>query len=238
MEKQSERKNNRSKAVIIIVAMLLMVALVVGMGAMTYSRYITSGTTGDQTATAAKWGFVVTVDANNLLGTNYTKESGDLATIVTSDGVAVKASSTGNVVAPGTTGSMTITVNGSAEVLAALEIKAESLKEIFYKKSDSDVEYYPVKWSLSEETGGSILSNVSLKDITDELAEQNQTFDANTPYNKNYTLTWSWALDSNNDEKDTAIGKAAAGTTEEGATINAEMTFKITVSIKQVQTKA
>lgn len=235
MEKQSERKNNRSKAVIIVIAMLLMVALVVGMGAMTYSRYITSDTTGSQTATAAKWGFVVTVDASNILGKSYKATAENTLATVDSTGVAVKVIGDANVVAPGTTGSMTISINGSAEVLAALEITAVGLQEISYTKDEST--YNPVKWSLSEQTDGSILSNVKLSDITSKLAEQNKTFEANTPYNKKYTLTWSWDLDSGNDEKDTAIGKAVAGTTESGATIVTEMTFSISVSVKQVQTK-
>lgn len=235
MEKQSERKNNRSKAVIIVIAMLLMVALVVGMGAMTYSRYITSGTTGSQIATAAKWGFVVTVDASNILGKSYKATAENTLATVDSTGVAVKVTGDANVVAPGTTGSMTISINGSAEVLAALEITAVGLQEISYTKDEST--YNPVKWSLSEQTDGSILSNVKLIDITSKLAEQNKTFEANTSYNKKYTLTWSWDLDSGNDEKDTAIGKAVAGTTESGATIVTEMTFNISVSVKQVQTK-
>ena len=51
-----------------IVAVVLMVALVVGMGAMTYARYISSYDSGEQIATAAKWGFVVNADTTNLFG--------------------------------------------------------------------------------------------------------------------------------------------------------------------------
>ena len=50
-------KSRKNKKMLVAVAMILMIALVAGMGAMTYSKYITSGTTGEQTATAAKWGF-------------------------------------------------------------------------------------------------------------------------------------------------------------------------------------
>ena len=52
-----EKKNRKNRKPLIVVAMLLMVALVVGLGAMTYSRYVSSFNSGTQQATAAKWGF-------------------------------------------------------------------------------------------------------------------------------------------------------------------------------------
>lgn len=232
MEKQSERKNNRSKAVIIVIAMLLMVALVVGMGAMTYSRYITSDTTGDQTATAAKWGFVVTVNADNLFGTDYTLKTGSsLATKVTSNGVAVNAES--SVVAPGTTGSVTISITGSAEVLAKLTIDfGNTVKEIHYG------DYYPVKWTLSEGNTKKVVGKLS--DVVDYFNN-----DSNNPkitagddtFEREYTLTWEWELDSGNDEKDTAIGKKASNSDyqELGVEIEPTMSFNMTVSIEQIQ---
>lgn len=232
MEKQSERKNNRSKAVIIVIAMLLMVALVVGMGAMTYSRYITSDTTGDQTATAAKWGFVVTVNADNLFGTDYTLKTGSsLATKVTSNGVAVNAES--SVVAPGTTGSVTISIEGSAEVLAKLTIDfGNTVKEIHYG------DYYPVKWTLSEGNTKKVVGKLS--DVVDYFNN-----DSNNPkitagddtFEREYTLTWEWELDSGNDEKDTAIGKKASNSDyqELGVEIEPTMSFNMTVSIEQIQ---
>lgn len=253
MERQSERKNNRSKAVIIIVAMLLMVALVVGMGAMTYSKYITSGTTGDQTATAAKWGFVVTVNANNLLGKNYDKGTGDLATIVTSEGVAVKASSSTNVVAPGTTGSMTITISGSAEVLAKLSISSTSaISEIHFG------DYYPVVWTLTE--GSSTIARGKLETVIAKLktTDTDANLTPGTTYEKNYTLTWEWAF--SNDEatsvKETLIGYKAAekgyddikdlyvgttqlssivATSDDYGAIVTKMSFDLTVSVEQIQ---
>lgn len=263
MERQSERKNNRSKAVIIIVAMLLMVALVVGMGAMTYSRYITSESTGSQTATVAKWGFVVTVDANNLLGKNYDKGSGDLATIVTSDGVAVSASS--SVVAPGTTGSMTITVSGRAEVLAQLKISSSG-DEI--RLGD----YRPIKWTLKKGdavvgTDGNKLENLTLAQLNDKISQTNEKFTPNpsTDYSVTYTLSWKWDFGSDDETnaKDTIIGYKQAGkayndikdlkvgvkvlgelvsadnynkiATDNSGHVVTEMSFDLTVSVEQIQ---
>lgn len=234
MEKQSERKNNRSKAVIIVIAMLLMVALVVGMGAMTYSKYITSGTTGDQTATAAKWGFVVTVNATDLFGTDYTKgESDEHAKVVTtsgSTGVAVDAES--KAVAPGTTGFMTISVSGTAEVKAKLTIAfTGDTKEIHYGE-----DYYPVKWTLNDGSSNNLVTDGKLADVKDAL-ENNSTINAGYKLTeKTYTLTWKWAFDGDN-TKDTAIGKKAndLSYTESGVEIEPTMSFNITISVEQIQ---
>lgn len=253
MEKQSERKNNRSKAVIIVIAMLLMVALVVGMGAMTYSRYITSGTTGSQTATAAKWGFVVTVNANDLLGENYTKASGDLATVVTENGVAVKSSTTSKVVAPGTTGSMTISVDGTAEVLSQLSISvAEGATDI------SCGNYHPIVWTLKK-AGTTVFEKVSMADLATALTGANEKVESGDSYASTYTLSWEWSLTdstANKDAMDTAIGFKAQGKsfndTTTGAndgiskyisgvseadynSISTSFKFDITVSVEQIQ---
>ncbi len=247
MERQSERKNNRSKAVIIIVAMLLMIALVVGMGAMTYSRYITSGTTGSQTATAAKWGFVVNVKAENLLGKNYTKGTGNLATIVESNGVAVKASAgaTDNIVAPGTTGSMDIEITGTAEVLSQLSINiSEDATDI------SCGSYKPIVWSLKrgEEK---VFENVLMGDLSTELGDVKEQVKPGESYATNYTLSWSWPLENGKDVEDTAIGFYSQGKsfTEISSfipgieqdtydCISKDLKFTITVSVEQAQTEA
>ena len=61
----------KKKRLSVVVATALMASLVVGMGAMTYSKYITSTSIPTQQATAANWGFVITADATNLFGRNY-----------------------------------------------------------------------------------------------------------------------------------------------------------------------
>lgn len=248
MERQSERKNNRSKAGIIIVAMLLMVALVVGMGAMTYSRYITSETTS-QNATAAKWGFVLNVNANNLFGTDYTKASGKTyaEVVKTSEEIGVAVDAESKAVAPGTTGSMTIGISGTAEVKAKLTISfvkpdslsgsEESVKEIHY-----GTDYYPVKWTLND--GTTDVAKGKLSDIQSYLTNSSANIiNAGTVFDetnkKEYTLSWEWAFDGEgvDNAKDTAIGKKANDSdyTENGVEIEPQMSFKIVVSVEQIQ---
>ena len=63
---KNKTRNNKRKP-LLVVALVLMVALVLGMGAMTYSRYISTAEMDDgkTTATVAKWGYVVTINADN-----------------------------------------------------------------------------------------------------------------------------------------------------------------------------
>ena len=65
------KMNETKKKSLVIIAMVLMVALVVGMGAMTYSRYVSTTDVPAQNATAAKWGFVVTANTSGLFGDAY-----------------------------------------------------------------------------------------------------------------------------------------------------------------------
>lgn len=261
MENQSrERKNNKGKALIIVVAMILMLVLVVGMGAMTYARYKTSGTSGTQTATAAKWGYVITVDAGNLFGTDYNYDtSKKISTIATSDGVAVNASGDANVVAPGTTGYIKITVTGSAEVLAKLSISVNGTPTEIHCG-----DYYPVKWKLEEGEATDAAATNTLTTLTNVSKDLSA---GGTDISQTYTLSWVWALEdtdpkSNKDVYDTAIGYKAqgkpyndvkdlyVGSTQIGAgtspiisttdydAIKTEMSFELIISVEQVLEKS
>lgn len=256
-------KNKKSKKPLIVVAMILMIGLVAGMGAMTYSKYITSGSTGDQTATAAKWGFVVTVNATDLFATDYSvKDSDTLATKVTETGVAVHASTetAHNIVAPGTTGSMTISISGSAEVLAKLSITTTG------NTSEINLgDYYPVVWTLKE--GSSTKATGKLSEVLKSLTDTSATFDAGTSYDATYTLSWEWALETGetddlkatNNAKDTLIGYKAEGKTyadikdtyvgskllssiveneSDYEAIVTEMSFNLQISVEQIQKTA
>ena len=62
----------RNKKFLTVMAMVLMVAMVVGMGTMTYARYVTSASmTNPESATAAKWGYVLSINSENLFGKQY-----------------------------------------------------------------------------------------------------------------------------------------------------------------------
>ncbi|MBE6554863.1 MAG: hypothetical protein E7663_01320 [Ruminococcaceae bacterium] len=151
---QNKNKMNGKRLFIVAIALLLLVVFT--LGGSTFAKYITTKVMPTKQATVAKWGHVITINAEDLFGTDYTKgQQGTYAEIVEADtGVAVNASATSNVVAPGTTGSMTFTIAGTAEVLSKLNVTATGtdieLKANVTKNTEqaAAVTYSPVKWTL------------------------------------------------------------------------------------------
>ena len=206
------KKVMKNKKFIMIFAMVLMVSLVVGMGAMTYAKYVTSYDTPAQSATAAKWGFVVTADASNLFGTQYNESNpGDTyATVDESGNVVVKATADAKIVAPGTMGYLTINVNGSAEVMAKLSVTLDMTSTI------GNDTYKPVQWALvaGDETPAETAW------VTDpETLTATADYTPGTNVSSSYKLYWRWAFSTtstsgvSNDPLDTVIGAKAAGKT-------------------------
>ena len=116
---------------------MLLIALIALMcfGGYTFSKYVTHGN-GTGTAQVAKWGYTVDVNTSGIFGEKCKKEAGaTFSTITTSnDGLSVKAESAGrNLVAPGTTGSMTFKVGGKAEVKARLYMGITPNKDVVLK---------------------------------------------------------------------------------------------------------
>ena len=252
-----EKKKRKNRKPLIVVAMLLMVALVVGMGAMTYSRYVSSFNSGEQTATAAKWGFVVNANTTKLFGTQYGEDNTDnKATVDETGNIVVKASADGKVVAPGTTGSMTFSISGTAEVRAQLTVDVTVISEIAYGS------YLPIKWTLT--TGGTPVgtaNNTSLADVLSSLETTPVPIAPGTSIatGGDYVLTWEWAwsdVESDN-INDTIIGIASTGTyddttksirladgstfgevvTTQGAfdAIETTLAFELSIKLEQIQ---
>lgn len=215
--------NKKMKKGILAICMGLMIALVCGMGAMTYSKYITTQNPGTQQATAAKWGFVITANTDNLFGTDYTKDTGDTYATVTDNGVAVKASSTANVVAPGTSGSMTITVNGSAEVRAKLTISMTNASDIHL-----GTDYYPIVWTYDDDTYTKLL------DLCTAINETT-TFDVGASVTRDITISWAWAFEGQNNESDTKIGLIVNGTETKGENDSTKLGFDLSITVEQIQ---
>ena len=207
--KNNQRKNKKA---LVLVAMILMIGLVAGMGAMTYSRYITTTNVPTQTATAAKWGFAITTNVDNLFGRDYSGTG--LAVKVQDNGTSVHATtSAGNIVAPGTTGSMTVTIAGEAEVLAKVSFTNGP-------ETESDIScdgYNPIKWNVTKKVGTAEATVVGSADMTLDAMLTALTADTNTStiapadtVEIVYTITWKWEFNNGvNDDKDTLIGFAA-----------------------------
>ena len=214
--KKSQKRQKR----LVLVAMILMIGLVAGMGAMTYSRYISTTTLPSQEATAAKWGYVITTNVQSLFADTYKKDgSNAIAKVDGSGNVVVKGDSNAIVVAPGTTGSMIITIQGQAEVMAKLTFKLENLVDIEYDG------YHPVKWTLKKgEDPVAGCNGVSLSELQTGInafnaSVSNAAIAPNTSVAGTYTLSWEWAFETAGtpeqiaeiNAKDSLIGYSAAG---------------------------
>ena len=199
----------KKKKFLTLVATGLMACLVAAMGGMTYSKYITTTETGKQTATAAEWGFVLNANTTKLFGDAYNGADGASADIVDyGTGISVKADTEGKfVVAPGTKGSMTIQINGTAEVRAQLKIKASDKP----KEISVGTKYYPIKWTLSD--GTTTTTPDTLEKVLEEFEDKSATIEATKTCDTIYTLSWEWPLETNatNNIYDTIIGYKSSG---------------------------
>lgn len=259
----AQKKDNRKS--IFVIGLLLLLVAVIGFGGYTLSKYVTEKKkTGS--ASVAKWGFTVNADATNLLGKEY-KYNGANSTVNGDKGITVKAntSTTDNIVAPGTTGSMTFSIAGTAEVKAkiAVDMKVTSDVVLKYKTTaapETASEYKPVKWTLKklnatstyevvQNADGKSLENVTLAEIAAELNTYGATVDANGTYAHagSYTIEWAWAYDDTTanpdaDKLDTLLGWTASGATipdDYGFTVetgtNTTIGFTLNISITQEQ---
>ena len=257
---QNTQKNSNKKSVFVIALLLLLVA-VIGFGGYTMSKYVSSKS-DKGTANVAKWGFEVTAKGDGLFGKEYKYDAGKSASVVnTASGVTltVSAASAGegversNLVAPGTTGSMTFSITGTAEVKSKIEVSLTG-NDVVLKYTTATVTdgvYAPVKWTLKKKgVTDALVNNGSFKDLQDGLAGLSATVvEANVAYANagEYTIEWAWAYESGNDALDTFLGKIAAGYTEQNYNdgtntytkvdegTHTAISFNLSISVAQLQ---
>ncbi len=257
-QQKTERKNNKKTAV--IVALLLALIALLCFGGYTFSKYVTSGK-GSGTAKVAKWGYTASVDTTKLFGKEYKLAAAKVSTVDGAGKINVQADPANerNLVAPGTTGSMTFKVGGKAEVRALLHTSLVPTNDVVLKikKTDETVytDYRPVKWTLKKDDGTvtTVAENVTLAEvahtITNELAiskeyAPNEELTATT-----YELSWAWVFEGTGsvlglsiDQVDTILGQMAAGVTgytPTGYEIDAansftEFSFDFTIQVSQL----
>ena len=230
-------KQNSGKIIIAVVMAALLIAILC-IGTLTFAKYVTNESSDALQGTVAKWGYVVTVTADGLFPANYTKGEGNYAVKATGDGVAVKAA--GAAVAPGTTGSLTFTVVGTAEVAAKITIDVGgNQQDIVLAYTDATAEYHPIKWTLSK-GGVNLVENKTLSELATAVAAINNLYvAAGTAVNDTYTLTWTWDFEGNN-TADTDLANIQAGTGTVSSTVDRSKTktaldFVLTIGIEQVQ---
>lgn len=207
-------------ASILLIAVLMTTCAISG----TFAKYVTSASATD-TARVAKWGVTVTATT----GSDFAK------TYQTHDDVytgAISVEAEDKVVAPGTSsadvdGDVTFTIAGKPEVATRVTIEFEATSEIILEKNTAyldyttgndtqdtftlDADYYPVKFTLTQEIGDATTTLVNagtLQDVAEALTGVTD-YDPNETLDVTYTLTWEWDFgeDENNDKADTYLGQ-------------------------------
>ena len=218
MIQPNPRKKNNLRSMIIVALLLLLVA-VIGFGGYTLSKYVSNKTEGGK-AQVAKWGYTVEANATNLFGKNYKFVTDSSVVTNETANLTVSSSSTANLVAPGTSGSMTFSVKGTAEVLAKVSIEVTGVKDIVlnYEKDGTDGTYKPVKWTLTKKNADgttTLVDGKTLAEVATELEKpaHNPTCDPNSTVSDEYTLSWAWAFEdttkAENNDLDTLLGMLA-----------------------------
>ena len=212
------KKNKFMKLASGLLVLCLMTTCVIGA---TLAKYVTSGN-GTDTARVAKWGVKIT-GAAETFAKEYAKDD----TGVTLAGNTVV--STEDVVAPGTSGSMTaFAINGTPEV--AVNVAFTGVLELGDKWAYSDAIYYcPLEITVGDTTFKG--TNYTSADLFEEAVENKiatytkdyaantdlSTIGANAP-----AISWKWAYEGNDDVKDTYLGDQGL------ATISLEVTVTVT----------
>lgn len=224
-----ENKKNRNKRLAIIAAMLALIVLILCLGGNTFAKYISARTIEADSVTVAKWGFVVKADVSDLFSNRYNKT--EVVGSEEADSAAADVKATNVTVAPGTKGSMNITVAGQAEVLSKLTIKEVGTSKdvaLVYKKGTAtdNTTYNPIKWKLTDNKAATDKvvvgadGNGKLADVITYLEGKSEASIAiGTKLDLDYTLEWEWKLTdatdaapspTENDDLDTLLGLYAA----------------------------
>lgn len=221
-------KTRRSSMMIRLVAVLAVVMMftMCFVGG-TFAKYVTSGS-GSDSATVAKWGVTVTGTAN-MFEKEYAKD--DVSFTLAANTVV----STGDVVAPGTSGSMAkFTITGTPEV--AVNVKFAGTLKLGDKWVDSESAYYcPIEITVGDTTfKGKDYSSADLFEtaVNDKIATFTKNYEANTDLSTigadAPAISWKWAFEGNDNVKDTYLGNQAA------ASNAANISLSVTVTVTQI----
>ena len=216
------KKNKMMRiASVLLVAVILTTCAISG----TFAKYVTSGN-GSNNARVAKFGVTVTGTADTFKET-YAKD--DTGFTLAANTVV----STEDVVAPGTSGSMAaFTITGTPEV--AVRVAFAGTLELGDKWEDEGNAYYcPIEVTVGDATfkGTSYASADEFEAaVNAKIATYSKDYAAGTDLSTiggdAPAISWNWAFEGNDNDKDTYLGnQAAAGN---AATISLDVTATVT----------
>lgn len=229
MNKNQNKKKNTILAVMLVVLMALII-----MSGTTFSKYITSENVDTQSATVAKWGYVINVNTENLFGEKYGTPTNN---VVTPNANGLSVVSGDLVVAPGTSGFLTFSVTGTAEVPAQISIAFANGLTTVCLKNGENVVYSPIVWTLTKD--GETPVSGTLAEVVATLSAD--TIAAGQSANASYTLKWEWPLETSadNNDYDTMLAKFKNDPTNnplpDGYTAELTLSFGMTIDVAQIQ---
>lgn len=241
----ASKKDNRKS--ILVIGLLLLLVAVIGFGGYTLSKYVTKKSVTGK-ATVATWGLSVKADESKMFGSNYKFDSTNSVVTADNSSLTVKASSNDRIlVAPGTTGYMDITIEGTAEVAAEITFAIKDGYQDVVLAYNTNQKYNPIKWTLKKDgvavTDG---KNVTLANLVTLLKNEKITYAAAaaTPTTK-YTIEWAWAFEVDDDTNalDTLLANYANDNTKltdgtntvVAADTHYDLSFELVVTIAQLQ---
>lgn len=224
-----EKKENKTmKKGLTIAALALLLGIVGYTGGNTFAKYVSTVDAPSQSATVAKWGLTANIVATEMFGTKYNEvDASDLAKVTTTDsGLVVKAAtSAGNIVAPGTNGSMTVTLSGQAEVDAAVTF-ASTMDDI------SIDTYHPIVWTVTRASNGAaatvVVDEKTGADVETYFDTLTFNYQAADTLNEVFVISWAWAFSTSaaNDLLDTRLGQGEGDTS---------LQFDLSITFTQIQ---
>ncbi len=262
LQNKGEKTMKKSKRSVFVVAvMAILVLAVASMAGITLAKYVTTANLNAKTATVAKFGYTVSITDNLFVNEYVTNiKSGENDQYGTNY-VAIKAKS--DLLAPGASGSLSFTIDGSAEVGVVISVTATGtdivLKEQAATASEASAVYNPVKWTLTKKASGSetadstIVNAGTLADVVAELNKLSANVEAGGTYASagSYVLSYSWAYsttDNSKDAYDTLLGQIAAaenpstasitiGTGDDATTYTAttELSISLEITVTQME---
>lgn len=187
----------KEKVLVVFAILVLILATTMLTISNTSAKYITSAN-GTDSARVAHWNINTTNNIKDLFASSYTN--------------VTPGSEEQGVIAPGTSGTYSFTIDGDVETAYTLSIIASGSDEVNGAVSD----YNPIKYSFTKPNTGDnkeskptiTTDNMTfeeLKSAINGIDDGKQVHKAGSLSGDTYTIGWTWELDGN-DEKDTLLG--------------------------------
>ena len=206
----------KTKFLILIGILELLIVIIVITFEGTYAKYITSGK-GSDSARVARWNINTTNNIKDLFASSYTN--------------VIDGTEEQGVIAPGTSGTYFFTISGDVETSYTLSIVASGTDDV----NGAIKEYNPIKYSFTKPNTGNDkdkkptitidgMTFEELKKAINDIDDGSQIHEAGVLNGDIYTIGWKWEADGDN-EKDTLLGNLVS---TENKTINLSVNITAT----------